>query len=208
MKKLILITTMSIAFCAPARAQYQEAIQLALNIQKLLQLKKILENMYTGYKILTEGYNKVKNIAEGNYKVHEVFMDGLMAVNPKVKSYKRVLDIIEYQKKIIREYKIAYQRFSKSKQFNSGELAYLSRVYGNLSARSRENVNGLVMIITANKLRMNDGERLQRIDALFEQAQEQLTFLRQFNSQTAILALQRYREQNDINVMRKLLEGN
>lgn len=192
------------AFGFPVNAQYQEAIQLALNIEKLLQLKKILENMYTGYKILTEGYNKVKNIAEGNYKIHELFMDGLMAVNPKVKGYKRVLDIIEYQKKILNEYKSAYKRFSSSDQFSLEELNYLSKVYGNLSERSIENVNGLIMIITANKLRMNDGERLQRIDALFEQVQDQLTFLRQFNNQTAILALQRYREQNDINVLKRL----
>ena len=195
------------AFGFPVKAQYQEAVQLALNIQKLLQLKKILENMYTGYKILTEGYNKVKGIAEGNYKIHEAFMDGLMAVNPKVRGYKRVLDIIEYQKKILQEYKVAYRRFSSSEQFSPEELEYLSKVYINLSKLSLEHVDALIMIITANKLRMNDGERLQRIDGLFEQVQDQLAFLRQFNSQTAILALQRYREQNDINVMKRLHEN-
>ena len=192
------------AFGFPVKAQYQEAVQLALNIQKLLQLKKILENMYTGYKILTEGYNKVKGIAEGNYKIHEAFMDGLMAVNPKVKGYKRVIDIIEYQKKILQEYKVAYRRFSSSEQFSPEELEYLSKVYFNLSKVSIENVNALIMIITANKLRMNDGERLQGIDGLFEQVQDQLVFLRQFNSQTAILALQRYREQNDTRVLKRL----
>lgn len=204
MKKTILIMMLWGVFSSPVKSQYQEAIQLALNIEKLLQLKKILENMYTGYKILTEGYNKVKNIAEGNYKIHELFMDGLMVVNPKVKGYKRVFDIIEYQKKILKEYKSAYKRFSSSEEFSLEELNYLSKVYGNLSKSSIENVNGLIMIITASKLRMNDGERLQRIDALFEQVQDQLTFLRQFNNQTAILALQRYREQNDINVLKRL----
>lgn len=193
-------------FLVPAKGQYQEAIQLALNIQKLLQLKKILENMYTGYKILTEGYEKVKGIAEGNYKIHEVFMDGLMAVNPKVRSYKRVLDIIEYQKKVLAEYKVAYRRFRSSGQFSAEELEYLSRVYTHLSKISIENVNALIMIITANKLRMNDGERIQRINGLFEQVQDQLIFLRQFNNQTAILALQRFREQNDINVLKRLHE--
>ena len=192
------------AFGFPVKAQYQEAVQLALNIQKLLQLKKILENMYTGYKILTEGYNKVKGIAEGNYKIHEAFMDGLMAVNPKVRGYKRVLDIIEYQKKILQEYKVAYRRFSSSEQFSPEELEYLSKVYINLSKLSLEHVDALIMIITANKLRMNDGERLQGIDGLFEQVQDQLVFLRQFNSQTAILALQRYREQNDTRVLKRL----
>lgn len=206
MKKVILMMMLWGVFSFPVKAQYQEAIQLALNIQKLLQLKKILENMYTGYKILTEGYNKVKSIAEGNYKIHELFMDGLMAVNPKVKNYKRVLDIIEYQKNILKEYKTAYKRFKTSDQFNLAELEYLSKVYGNLSEKSLENVNGLIMIITASKLRMNDGERLQRIDALFEQVQDQLTFLRQFNSQASILALQRNKEQNDINAMKRLTE--
>src|SRR3954453_272143 len=82
--------------------QTQEATQLILNYEKLKQLEEILDNMYKGYKILTKGYNRVKDIAEGNFNLHQVFLDGLFAVNPSVAKYQRIPDIIRYQSMLIK----------------------------------------------------------------------------------------------------------
>lgn len=80
-------------------AQSQETQQLLLNVEKLSQLKNILSDMKRGYSVITNGYNSVKNIAKGNFSLHEVFLDGLMLVNPEIKKYRRIADIINYQKK-------------------------------------------------------------------------------------------------------------
>src|SRR5436190_3638298 len=96
MKNIIFIAVM-LCVLTKANAQTQEATQLVLNYEKLKQLEEILDNMYKGYKILTKGYNRIKDIAEGNYTLHQVFLDGLFAVNPSVAKYKRIPDIIRYQ---------------------------------------------------------------------------------------------------------------
>src|SRR5882724_3553453 len=83
-------------------AQSDEAEQLILDIEKLQQLEKILDNMYAGYKILDYGYTTIKNIAEGNYKLHQAFLDGLYLVNPAVRNYKRIPYIIDYQKLLVK----------------------------------------------------------------------------------------------------------
>ena len=203
MKKLVWIGLLVVCSVS-ATAQWSEAMQLALNIQKLNQLRQILQNMYNGYKILTDGYNKVKNITEGNYKLHEVFLDGLMAVNPKIKDYKKVADIVTYQQQIVKEYKHAYQRFRDSKMFTVEELEYMSKVYGNLVARSIHNLDKLLLVITASKLRMSDAERLSVIDDIYEHILNQVSFLRSFNQQTSILGLQRAKESNDIQTMQMI----
>src|SRR5688572_14440885 len=177
MKKIVWIALFAIC-SASANAQWNEAMQLALNIQKLNQLRQILQNMYDGYKILTQGYNKVKNITEGNYKLHEAFLDGLMAVNPAVKNYKRVADIISHERKIIKEYKAAFQYFVGSGKFSAEEISYLEKVYSNLIDKSVSNVDALLMVITASKLRMSDAERIAAIDRIFSSIDEQLIFLR------------------------------
>lgn len=187
-----------------ATAQIQIAIQLGLNIQKLNQLRQILTNMYNGYKFLTEGYNRVKNVVEGNYKIHEVFLDELMKVSPAVRNYKRVADIISIQKKILSEYKAAWNRFKRSGAFNPDELTYLENVYSKLSSKSLQNLEELITIITASQLKMSDAERLQAIDRLYTDISDQLTFLRSFNSRTSVLALQRAREQSEVNMSKKL----
>ena len=187
-------------------AQAQEAVQLALNYEKLKQLEEILDNMYKGYKILSDGYNRVKNIAEGNYKLHQVFLDGLFAVNPAVRNYKRVADIINYQQLLLKEYRRAYDRFKRDPNFSDDELRYMENVYNYLVKQSLKNLEELAMIVTAAKLRMSDDERIQRIDTIYEDMEDKILFLRYFNNSTQMLAIQRAKENNDVGVLQKLYQ--
>ena len=186
-----------------SQAQATEAQQLALNIQKLAQFRKILKNMYDAYTILSNGYNKVKDITSGNYSIHEAFLDGLMAVSPAVRNYSKVAEIIENQAAIIKEYRSAFNRFKDAGVFSAEEISYLGKVYDNLLDRSIANVNELTMVLTASKLRMSDDERLTSIDRLAGEIQEQLSFLRSFNNKTGVLAMQRIKDKQDINTVRK-----
>ncbi len=186
-----------------SQAQATEAQQLALNIQKLAQFRKILKNMYDAYRILSQGYNKVKDITSGNYSIHEAFLDGLMAVSPAVRNYSKVADILQNQAAIIKEYRNAYNRFKDAGIFSTEEISYLGKVYDDLLDRSISNVNELTMVLTASKLRMSDDERLTSIDRLADEIQEQLSFLRSFNNKTGVLAMQRIKEKQDVSTMRK-----
>lgn len=184
-----------------AEAQSNEVVQLLLNVEKLSQLRSILDDMKNGYTILTNGYNAIKNISEGNFSLHRTFLDGLMLVNPEIKKYHRVADIIAYQKSIVAEYRSALNRFRSSGNFNAGELAYLGSVYQSLTDRSVRNLDELLMVITASQLRMSDEERLKAIDRIFSQTEEMLTFLRHFNHETSILDMLRDRERYDVEAL-------
>lgn len=205
MKKLIIILGI-VLFTFPiankALAQKDEIAQLLLNVEKLAQFKQILSDMKKGYKILNGGYNTIKDLSEGNFSLHKTFLDALMEVSPTVKNYKRVADIINYQVILVKEYKSSFNRFKRDNNFNQQELAYLGRVYENLFKQSLNNLDDLVTIITANKLRMSDDERLEAIDKIFAEMQDKLLFLRYFNNNTTVLAVQRAKERNDANTMR------
>ena len=60
------------------------------------------------------------------------------------------------------------------------------------------------MVITAGKLRMSDDERLQAIDRIYITIVEQFSFLQEFNNSTAVLSVQREKDQQDIDISRKL----
>jgi hypothetical protein len=51
---------------------------------------------------------------------------------------------------------------------------------------------------------MSDEERLKQIDGLYEDMTDKLTFLRHFNNQTSILALQRTKDENQIKLAKKI----
>jgi DNA repair ATPase RecN len=200
----ILIALCLQCFGNSAKAQSDEAQQLLLNWEKLQELEKILDNMYTGYKILDKGYRTIKDISEGNYSLHKLFMDGLMAVNPTIRNYKRIPFIIDYQKLLLKEYKNAYNRFKDDPNFKPQEIAYLANVYSFLFQASLRNIDDLVMIITATKLRMSDAERMQAIDRIFYDMEGKLIFLRGFNNSTQLLAIQRARSINDVRTIQHL----
>ena len=190
------------------RAQSTEIQQLLLNYEKLNQLKNILSDMKKGYKIVSKGYTAIKDISQGNFNLHEAFIDGLMAVNPAIKNYKRVVDIISYQKNIVREYKSAFIRFKQNGSFSPDEIEYLGKVYGQLFNKSIQNLDELATVITSSKLSMSDDERLQAIDRIFADTEDKLQFLRDFNKQANLLAIQRSKEKQDFATMQQLYQGN
>jgi len=205
-KALIGIMVMIAASITPAHAQDYEIQQLLLDVEKLTQFKSILSDMEQGYTILTQGYNQVKDLSQGNFNLHETFLDGLMSVNPEVKKYARVADIIADEASILSEYKSAFARFKSSGTFNASELNYLSSVYGTLSSQTLQNLNNLADVITSSKLRMSDDERLNAIDRIYADTSDKLQFLRNFNRRTTGLQLQRQKEQNDVQTLQMLYQ--
>lgn len=209
MKKLLIISLLSVAFGNPkGYAQGAEAQQLIINWEKLNQLRQILDNMYWGYKVLDKGYTTIKKISEGNYTLHQLFFDGLMAVNPAVRNYKRIPFIIDYQKLLLKEYQRAYNRFRQDPGFKPEELEYLANVYKFLFKASLQNIDELIMVITATKLRMTDDERMRAIDRIFFDMENKVVFLRTFNNSTQLLAIQRARSRNDVKTMQQLYRSN
>lgn len=203
MKKIILFFLLcSMSF--QSKAQAAEIQQLLLNLEKLAQFKKILQNMYDGFKLISNGYNAVKDISEGNFKLHKVFLDGLSDVSPAVKKYKRIADIIDYQMRIVNDSKKVLQQFRSDKQFNTTELNYLATVYDNLIRQTLKHVEELLLVVTAGKLRMSDDERLAAIDRIFVSVESQYSFVREFSNSTKLLSLQRKSEQQQIDRMRVL----
>lgn len=180
------------------KAQAAEAAQLALNIEKLAQLKSILTSLKKGFDIVSKGYGTVKSLTEGNFNIHKVFLDGLMEVSPSVKKYRKVGGIIDYQLLLVKEYKNAFERSKKSNLFNPDEISYQYNVYQNLVNSSLKNLDELINVITASKLRMSDDERLATIDAIYADMEDKISFLRSFNNSTSLLAVQRSKEKAQI----------
>lgn len=187
-----------------AKAQSFEIQQLILDCQKLIQLKNIYSDLVKGYEILSEGYQAVRDISQGNFDLHKFFLDGLLKANPVVQRYRKVADIINCQIQIASEYEAAFNRFKSDENFSPDEILYLGKVYNNLMDQSIKGLSDLTNVITDGVLRASDDERLNEIDRLDADMQDRLSFLRYFNNNTTVLALQRAREKNDVNTIRNI----
>jgi hypothetical protein len=205
MKKLLLALLL-LTLSAPVKvhAQTAEVTQLILNIEKLNQLRKILQELKDGYEILFKGYTLIRDLSKSNFNLHQAFLDGLLQVSPGVKNYQRIKDIIALQLALLKEYQAAQRQFSVSGFLRADELEYLDSVYGRLIKRSVKNLDALTDVLTTKKLRMSDDERLKAVDSIYEDMAESLVFLREFNASTSVLALQRKKEHQDIKMSQAL----
>lgn len=191
-----------------AGAQAQEAQQLLLNVEKLAQLKSMLEDLKRGYQVVFEGYSTIKNISEGNFNLHDQFLEGLLQVPPVVKNYGRVWEIIRTQKELVSQYQTAYRLFGESGLLTGEELRYLSKVYAGVFQQSLGNLEALTLVLTAGRLRMSEGERLSAIDALWTKMEESRIFLRRFNEETKLLFVARAKERANGATLKKLYSLN
>ncbi|QEC65624.1 TerB family tellurite resistance protein [Mucilaginibacter ginsenosidivorans] len=210
MKKRIktLLLTAIIAFGAADHCRAQSVAdcirQLALDYQKLASLKSILGQMYTGYDILSKGYRAVKDVSQGNFSLHEAFLNGLFIVNPTVRKYPRVEDIINDQAMLVSEYKTTWSAYQSSGKFSPDELSYMIGVYNNLVDATFKNLNDLAMVLGDGQLRMSDAERLGVIDRIYLDSKNELSYLRKFNDQAGRTLAQRKQAQADKQIINSL----
>lgn len=202
--RILILMSLSVIVRTAAFPQSHEAAQLALNYEKLKQLEEILDNMYKGYRTLREGYGRIKNVAEGNHNLHQAFLDGLFQVSPGVAKYRRISEIIKYQQMLMQEHRRSSNRFKQDPNLTAEELKYIGNVYAYLINQSLRNLEELFMVITANKLRMNDDERIKAIDRIYSDLENKLSFLRYFHNSTQMLVLQREKEQKDVDAANRL----
>ncbi|MFX1707248.1 TerB family tellurite resistance protein [Chitinophaga sp. CC14] len=204
MKKILLILLVCLAVSQlpfRANAQANEAAQLALNIEKLAQLKSILTTLKKGFTIVSSGYGTVKSLTQGNFSLHKAFLDGLMQVSPAVKKYRKVVGIIDYQIRLFKECKIAVRRISAPDLFQASEISYMVGVYEKVGAGSLKNLDELLNVVTAGSLRMSDDERLSTIDKIYADMEDKLTFVREFGSTCSLMALGRSKAKNQVRGM-------
>ena len=201
---LIFLTGISIFTTNRCRAQSQELQQLILDIEKLTQMKAILSDMKTGYQIYQQGYGTISSLSKGNFDLHHLYITGLMAVSPAVRNYGRIAEILLMEASLISEYKRESSLFRQSGSFSASELSYMSSVYARLVSETLDNIEELTNIITANKLRMSDADRIKAIDRIYASSSDKLQFLRSFNNQGASLSLQRSKDVAETQTLRQL----
>lgn len=185
-------------------AQTKEAQQLALNIQKLNQMRTMLNQIRNGYQIVSQGYKQIKNISKDDFTIHSNHLNGLLNVSPTVRNYSRVATTMQYQYRLVSECRNSYARFTANKQFSSSELSYMANVHKRLLDQSFQNLQELTTILSSGKTRMSDDERLQAIDRIYLEMENKLGFLQKFNSSASTLSKLRMAEKSDAQAIEKL----
>lgn len=205
-RKTGMLVVLLVGVSAGTRAQGVDQLieQLVLDIQKLSQLKTILQDMKDGYQELDKGYSHIRDIVTGNFNLHKDFLDRLLAVSSTVRGYYKVPAVIDKERSIVAETQAAARRWAVSGWFTTSELGYLQRTYALAVDKASGCLDRLTMVTTADELRMSDADRMEAIDRIHADVSGQLEGLRRFNDAVAVQAMQRAKENGSVWMLKKL----
>ena len=202
MKKIFLIISfLSCLFCCPAQ---QKEKQIKRMLEQIAANKVYIDYLEKGYNIARNGLQTIQNIKKGDFNLHFNFFDSLKKVNPKIRTWAKVADIIAYQIRIIKDTKQTIKDIKEAHQFTDNELDYCDAVFDNLLEECVKNIDDLVTIITDGEVEMKDDERMKRIDRLYADMQDKYSFTSSFSNEMGILSAERLSEQVEINMSKRI----
>ena len=210
MKKILLALLVFVSAAGSLKAQtfaewfQQKKTQKKYLIQQIAALKVYIGYAKKGYKIAKEGLNTIGGFTKGEFNLHTDYLNSLKSVNPEVRRYVKVAEIIALQVKIIQNYNRTYRQLNSSDAFSEDELAYIGRVYSRLLDDCDKTLDELITITTDGKLEMKDDERIERIDKLYLDMQDKFTFSQSFSNDAKSLAASRLNDKSDVQTSRVL----
>ena len=165
----------------------------------LQNAQKTLENKMSKLK-LTE----ISDWSKKQKDLYAKYFDELWKVKNTISSYQAVRDIIKNQVQLVQEYSKAVNLSKQDKNFTIDELNYMQKVYTGILDESIKNIDQIQLVINDFATQMTDAKRLEIIHNAGNNIEQNITDLRQFNQQNIIISLQRSKEKNDIDVVKKL----
>lgn len=165
----------------------------------LQNAQKVIENQMSKTR-LTE----ISGWTMEQRKLYSNYYAELWKIKSAISYYQRIKNISLEQAALVSEYKRGWNLFRQDGHFNFQEMSYIGQVYSGILEASVENLDEIMLAISPAKTQMTDEERLEFINKAGDRLDENYNDLHQFNNQSIRLSLQRSKDLNDIQSIKKL----
>ena len=203
MKKGILILVLLGLSIQNLQAQAKWRKELLLQIAAL---QVYTDYAKKGYNVVKKGLNFIGDVKKGEVNLHSDYLGSLKKINPKIKKYSRVGEIVVLQLKIIRISNNTFKQLRQDDLFHGDELAYIERSFDRLFENCNRTLDDLLMVTMDTKLEMKDDQRIQRIDVLYKTMLGDYEFCRAFSNEAKMLSVSKVNEKNNVERLRTLSE--
>jgi hypothetical protein len=201
MKKIVLLLLLMGLSNGNILAQEKQREEL---LKQIAAFKVYIEYAQKGYSIAKKGLNTISDFKRGELDLHVDYFNSLNLINPQIKNYAKVAQIIALQVKILNSCNRTIRQINQNDLFHGNEVAYIKRVLERLITDCDTAVDELIAVLTQGKLEMKDDERLERIDKLYQNMQENYSFCEDFSNQTRMMSFSRSAESKDVKTSRAL----
>lgn len=164
----------------------------------LQNAQKALENQLSKLK-LTE----ISDWSQKQQDLYKGYYDELWQVKSVITYYERIKDMTEKQAALVSQYNHAWNLLKSDKHFSTDELKYMGSVYSGILQESVKNLDEVLVVINSFKTQMSDAKRLELVDKAANRIDTNCGDLKEFNSQNQILSIQRARDANETETIKR-----
>ena len=210
MKKMLLFLLILVSMTGSLEAQtlaewfQQKKTQKKYLLQQIAALQIYIGYAKKGYQIAKERLTTIGGFTRDEFNLHADYFNSLKVVNPEIKHYAKVAEIIGLEIKIVQNYNSTFRKLKSTNAFSNDELSYIRSVFTNLLDDCEKTLDELIAVTTDGKLEMTDDERMARIDKLYLDMQDKFTFCNSFSNDAKSLAVSRIKEQTEVKTSRAL----
>lgn len=173
---LVVGTICLTATVANAQIFNQKNSQLRRLAEQIVALKAYGGYIKEGYKIARKGLNTINDLKKGDLKIHTVFFSSLRSVNPNIKRYAKVADVIFMVAKINHNYRPTTDYLDESRMYGEEDLELIKRVLREARADAGRLLNDLNDLVKDGNMELKDDERILRIDQVHSETVELFAF--------------------------------
>jgi hypothetical protein len=136
--------------------------------------------------------------------LYKQYYNELWQIKNVISDYDRIQQIIVKQTALVSEYKAAYGLLKQDSHFSTSEVNHMYQVYSGIIQQSVDNLNAILMAITALVTQMSDAARFKIIDGAAGKIDKNYTDMQQFTQENELISLQRSKSQHEINEVKAI----
>jgi len=182
----------------------QKAAQIKNLTAQIAKLQVYLGYLKKGYHIVDQGLTTIGDIKKGDFVIHQTYFNSLKHVNPVVRKYGKLVEMVDMQRRIIaliRQYK-EQQKYQLV--FSLSETEYISTVFTSLIDKVIDDIQIITELLTDDQYALKDDERISRLDNIYAATEEKYEFAQSFAKAIAVYATQKQQDLNDLKALQKL----
>jgi len=171
---------------------------------QLAKLELQLKELQQGYSYVQQGLSTISSIKNGDFNLHSAFFNSLNAVNPAIRNWTKVADIIAMQADILILSANSLRQFNSSAAFSPASRSYLNAVYAHIKDLTSRDIDELTGLISDGNWQMSDDDRMHRIDQLYQRVADKQSFLHSFSARVTLEVKQRSQELSQFDHLRQI----
>jgi len=207
-----ILSLLFLLLCMEAKSQtwdewfHQGRTQQRYLKKQIALLKVYLEHVKEGYEIAQHGLTLIHDISNGDFALHKDYFKSLKIVSQHLSGSSKVLDIIAIQAQVLRGISDVNNFCRNNEHFTPEEVHYVTAVYANMLALTEKTITELLTIIRSGETEMTDDDRLRRIAELQVDMRDKQAFVKSLAADVRMVATERERLKNEIDLVRKQYE--